>query len=63
MLRFPSTRPVWARRSERNATRRHDCVSIHAPRVGRDDIESGDDLSTAVSIHAPRVGRDSKFQA
>ena len=35
-------------------------ISIHAPRVGRDDIEDFAQQITAISIHAPRVGRDRK---
>ena len=33
-------------------------VSIHAPRVGRDDLLCQLFLRVLVSIHAPRVGRD-----
>ena len=33
-------------------------VSIHAPRVGCDYVESGVIISRRVSIHAPRVGCD-----
>ena len=33
-------------------------VSIHAPRVGRDDFGDGARVNLGVSIHAPRVGRD-----
>ena len=33
-------------------------VSIHAPRVGRDGVETGVSRWRIVSIHAPRVGRD-----
>ena len=34
-------------------------ISIHAPRVGRDDPFLYDALESNISIHAPRVGRDS----
>ena len=33
-------------------------VSIHAPRVGRDEVIVRIDHGSHVSIHAPRVGRD-----
>ena len=36
-------------------------ISIHAPRVGRDDFVMEVFAMTKISIHAPRVGRDSKF--
>ena len=36
-------------------------VSIHAPRVGRDNYGSFKSLQGYVSIHAPRVGRDMKI--
>ena len=35
-------------------------ISIHTPRVGRDNAEFGDNYTTyTISIHTPRVGRDS----
>ena len=35
------------------------CVSIHAPRAGRDgQVDIGAVEWTPVSIHAPRAGRD-----
>ena len=33
-------------------------VSIHAPRAGRDPLDSRGDCTGDVSIHAPRAGRD-----
>ena len=56
--RFQSTRPVWG------ATCIVHCfiyilpISIHAPRVGRDDISNNVTYYSNISIHAPRVGRD-----
>ena len=35
-------------------------ISIHPPRVGRDEYNSSLDSVTKISIHPPRVGRDSK---
>ena len=55
---FQSTRPVWgATHAECPAVRRR-CVSIHAPRVGRDSCSGCLRNRSVVSIHAPRVGRD-----
>ena len=36
-------------------------ISIHPPRVGRDDAAGYDRAETTISIHPPRVGRD-RFQ-
>ena len=33
-------------------------ISIHAPRVGSDEIDSGMATTMKISIHAPRVGSD-----
>ena len=55
---FQSTPPVWG------ATRGGDehpwakDISIHAPRVGGDDLHPAFLNSTEISIHAPRVGGD-----
>ena len=55
---FQSTRP--ARGATRilfcSSSRR--CVSIHAPRAGRDQTAQACHLRPHVSIHAPRAGRD-----
>jgi len=34
-------------------------ISIHAPRVGSDDVSSSYYVHDYISIHAPRVGSDS----
>jgi len=56
--KFQFTRPAWG--ATRGGAVRHGdvCVSIHAPRVGRDRTANGRDGIPRVSIHAPRVGRD-----
>ena len=57
-FRFQSTRPVWgATRTEVSGgySRR---ISIHAPRVGRDNSHGMTQRLNGISIHAPRVGRD-----
>ena len=33
-------------------------ISIHSPRMGRDQIEDGIGDGAEISIHSPRMGRD-----
>ena len=35
-------------------------ISIHAPRVGRDTLDTKLIEQSLISIHAPRVGRDGR---
>ena len=58
LLAFQSTRPVWGATIKPIAELAYEGVSIHAPRVGRDQYALAGDGCAAVSIHAPRVGRD-----
>ena len=56
---FQSTRPVWGATVGvlvivPNAQQ----ISIHAPRVGRDQTVPNLHSPPLISIHAPRVGRD-----
>ena len=56
---FQSTRPVWGATAAARDYRDFVDISIHAPRVGRDEllvVEHPD--AVGISIHAPRVGRD-----
>ena len=55
---FQSTRPVRGATSNGHGRRHYQCVSIHAPRAGRDVGSHKLKASTGVSIHAPRAGRD-----
>ena len=58
-LLFQSTRPVRGATAERTDGIQRDCISIHAPRAGRDGVTSPDArLQRPISIHAPRAGRD-----
>ena len=57
--RFQSTRPVWGATARDGCGNEHGHISIHAPRVGRDDGRGICACEPAISIHAPRVGRDS----
>ena len=56
--KFQSTRPVWGATNEPKFEELPDDISIHAPRVGRDDTVQPDGSKQTISIHAPRVGRD-----
>ena len=58
VILFQSTRPVWGATPEVWSQITDDIVSIHAPRVGRDEVRQRLYKARAVSIHAPRVGRD-----
>ncbi len=55
---FQSTLPVWG--GTRGLSCHQNChhISIHPPRVGRDDDQIRAELGTHISIHPPRVGRD-----
>ena len=55
---FQSTRPVRGATSDSCRVRRRSCVSIHAPRAGRDIVKVQLADEVRVSIHAPRAGRD-----
>ena len=55
---FQSTRPAWGATIVCVVVPPCNLVSIHAPRVGRDDFRLCSFNTFNVSIHAPRVGRD-----
>ena len=55
---FQSTRPVWGATFPLAAECLAGMISIHAPRVGRDEITRTLSPTAKISIHAPRVGRD-----
>ena len=58
---FQSTRPAWGATPAPAAGWIKDMVSIHAPRMGRDDEHLLLEVdSVEVSIHAPRMGRDKR---
>ena len=59
---FQSTRPVWGATLSVQGLGLFRCISIHAPRVGRDNHGVPFvSKQVSISIHAPRVGRDRKF--
>ena len=57
---FQSTRPVWGATRDHASRRGTVCISIHAPRVGRDCAHAFLVQQSRISIHAPRVGRDTR---
>ena len=57
-LTFQSTRPVWGGTEGVLVALRIPVISIHPPRVGRDDVIRRKDRRASISIHPPRVGRD-----
>ena len=61
LRRFNSRTPCGARLIEHYTLDIIGCVSIHAPRVGRDLYTSIITQDINVSIHAPRVGRDDRY--
>ena len=57
---FNPRAPCGARRRHILCFVASNCISIHAPRVGRDRQRFLYSLLIIISIHAPRVGRDSR---
>ena len=55
---FQSTRPVWGATVKQRPAIQPRNISIHAPRVGRDEMICREPDGVSISIHAPRVGRD-----
>ena len=55
---FQSTRPVWGATGHDPRKGAGGSISIHAPRVGRDQRYKRGHFAGQISIHAPRVGRD-----
>ena len=57
--RFQSTHPVWGATAICPVVIYTDGISIHAPRVGCDDVMKSESATRKfISIHAPRVGCD-----
>ena len=55
---FQSTLPVWGATRRGHQRDQDHRISIHAPRVGSDEVKSGENFLDVISIHAPRVGSD-----
>ena len=58
MLVFQSTLPAWGETLPPDVKRCELAISIHSPRMGRDDLHSGHIPRMVISIHSPRMGRD-----
>ena len=55
---FQSTLPVWGATNHLPFEIKNTKISIHAPRVGSDEMDTRIILVPKISIHAPRVGSD-----
>ena len=55
---FQSTRPVWGGTLSIDQYTVNKPISIHPPRVGRDELQQTVVDPLKISIHPPRVGRD-----
>ena len=61
LRQFQSTLPVWGGTPKTQKTAPRVTISIHPPRVGRDDLPAHVLRRLSISIHPPRVGRDVFF--
>ncbi len=62
LRRFQSTLPVWGETIGSRITLDGEKISIHSPRVGRDDGRTVSNYHLLpISIHSPRVGRDNEI--
>ena len=60
---FQSTLPVWGGTKIGDIPNDVRRISIHPPRVGRDECDRQPvPAETGISIHPPRVGRDEDFE-
>ena len=55
---FQSTLPAWGETPSSVFPLCHTTISIHSPRMGRDNIKALAHAAAAISIHSPRMGRD-----
>ena len=60
---FQSTPPVWGATIAAVSSAPTGAISIHAPRVGGDDMLPAETGWRVISIHAPRVGGDDMLPA
>ena len=60
---FQSTLPVWGATKQYEDTGLMPDISIHAPRVGSDEVNRVFNKGLKISIHAPRVGSDHEKQS
>ena len=57
---FQSTLPAWGATKTALCLCLNISISIHAPRMGSDELHPVSVVSLLISIHAPRMGSDSK---
>ena len=57
--RFQSTLPAWGETQWAHPWAVPSPISIHSPRMGRDNRSAGLGQRLCISIHSPRMGRDS----
>ena len=58
---FQSTLPGWGATAIFKFKLAYADISIHAPRVGSDEVDKAYRRAVKISIHAPRVGSDSSL--
>ena len=56
--RFQSTLPAWGETRRPKRPTASLCISIHSPRMGRDEVMPSQCCIREISIHSPRMGRD-----
>ena len=57
---FQSTLPAWGATSTWGASSGGTYISIHAPRMGSDNLDADSKRIAQISIHAPRMGSDAR---
>ena len=55
---FQSTLPAWGETHSLRPSAARQIISIHSPRMGRDEYGPELDGPSPISIHSPRMGRD-----
>ncbi len=62
-IHFNPRSPCGERLAVYNGTAKEKEISIHAPRVGSDELGAEVEKTNTISIHAPRVGSDDGYHA
>ena len=58
LYKFQSTPPGWEATADKTICKLYRLISIHASRVGGDDMGMEPEWISVISIHASRVGGD-----
>ena len=61
--KFQSTLPAWGATCRSQFTGNHRRISIHAPRMGSDQLFTRKLIISVISIHAPRMGSDCRWNS